>query len=124
MREKKLHENIREVEKVGILSIGEASTVKKGVKKSEKSKSLSLRKKMYEKIRKLEKKDIKSLGMTSSVLSSYNNKQTNNTLFRSVIHTYFKSLRYNRNVHQQLEISFIYHYTSSGKINQTKYCKC
>ena len=37
--------------------------------------------------------------------------------------TYFKSLRYNRKVYQQLEMLFIHHYTSSGKINQTKYCK-
>ena len=40
------------------------------------------------------------------------------------IHTYFKSLRYNRKVHQHLEMLFIHHYTSSGKINQAKYCKC
>ena len=42
----------------------------------------------------------------------------------SYIHTYFKSLRYNSKVHQQLEMLFIHHYTLSGKINQAKYCKC
>ena len=40
------------------------------------------------------------------------------------IHTYFRSLRYYRKVNQQLEMLFIHHYTSSGKINQAKYCKC
>ena len=38
------------------------------------------------------------------------------------IHTYI--LRYNRKVHPQLKMLFIHHYTSSGKINQTKDYKC
>ena len=40
------------------------------------------------------------------------------------IHTYFKSLRYNRKASQQQEGLFIHHYTSSGKIIQNKYCNC
>ena len=45
----------------------------------------------------------------------YVNKQTNNTLFLSILHTCFKSLSYNRKVHQQLEVLSIHIYTSSGK---------
>ena len=40
------------------------------------------------------------------------------------IHTYFKSLRFNRKLHQHLEMLFIRHYTLSAKINQGKYYKC
>ena len=38
------------------------------------------------------------------------------------IHTYFKSLRYNIKVHQQLEMLFIHHYSFSRKIDQARYC--
>ena len=35
-------------------------------------------------------------------------KQTNNTLFRSLVHTYFKSLLYKLKVHQHLQLLFIH----------------
>ena len=47
----------------------------------------------------------------------WNNKQTtNNTLFRSLVHTYFKSLGYKIKVHQLTQMLFIHHYTSFGKL--------
>ena len=59
----------------------------------------------------------------------YNNNNYNKSFISSqwtytCIHTYLKSLRYKRKVHQQLETLFIHHFTSSGKVNQTKYSKC
>ena len=44
------------------------------------------------------------------------NKQTNSTLFRSLVHTYFKPIIYKIKAHQQLQMLFIHHYTSSGKL--------
>ena len=42
-------------------------------------------------------------------------QQTNNTSFRSIVHTYFKSLGYKIKVHQQLEMLSVLQYTSSEK---------
>ena len=46
------------------------------------------------------------------------NKQTINTSFRSLVHACFKSLRYKIKVHQQLQMFFIHHCTSSGKLTK------
>ena len=51
--------------------------------------------------------------------NEYKPTKSNNTLFCSLVHTYCKSLRNKIKLHQQLQMLFIHHYTSSGKINQT-----
>ena len=58
----------------------------------------------------------KKTSHTPRALTVTNKQQTNSTLFRSLVHTYFKSLGYKIKVHRQLEMLFIHHHTSSRNL--------